>query len=78
MTYLDAMTTTTAPAPRFQLGERIAFERPGPRNLGPVFGTVIEVHALVNGSTGFSITWREELDGTHCTHPENDPRLRFA
>lgn len=64
-------------APRYQPGDRIQFNRPG-SNLGPVFGTVTTVHALVNGDCPFAITWVEDLDGSVCIHPENEPRLQCA
>lgn len=64
-------------AARYQPGDRVQFARPG-SGLGPVSGTVTTVAPLVNGDCPYAVTWVEDLDGTECVHPEDEPRLQPA
>lgn len=63
--------------PRFAKDDRLSFARPGPSNLPPILGTVIEVAPLVSGTaekSGWAVIWRSD-DGSYCNHPDDDPRL---
>lgn len=56
-------------------GDRVAFDR-GRR--GPVYGTVVRVAVLINGTCSHAVEWIEDLDGTLCRHNIDDPRLTLV